>query len=562
MFAEAAGSMSWSKGALLTAVVIVVATVFVGGVGTLAVRCHLDLQTQMNDLGNADQALWRAASGDWRMTQSNDSFGELRSRFGVHVNLIFLPLSLMYLAWPDPRLLLMLTVAACAAAGAGLYALARARLGEEGWTLVPPCAFLMSPMVHDAALYDMHIITVASALVVWAIWAFEVNRPVLAYTMLLVAFACKEDIAVVGLMLAVVLAFRGQGRRGAVVAGMAVAYIALTQLVLVPFADRSDVPQAVSTRYGWLLSDPQAAVASLLRPDRLRLPVYFLLSGAIAAARGWRWFPLLLPHLGMGLLASTLWMTRITGTYYWILIEAVIVIACIEAAASSDGRVRRAPLVYLAVATTVLSFMLSPLPHGVGAWGANYRVDPVAAPLQRIAEQLPADAALCVQNNVGAHFSQRSEVAAIPKRLQRSEWVLLHVRYTSGPCSGLFAKTSPKIMYGMTPEELSVAAERLIRSKTWAVVAADEGFFLFQRDGVGSVDVPTALRRLRRDRMRLVSAYCQALEKLSPVAVVTTGRLSWDQVLLGQPLLTPGSLPGDPVSFHRRYCSVDEARSP
>jgi uncharacterized membrane protein len=71
-------------------------------------RAHHGLRTQMNDLGNADQVLWLAARGDWTMPQSNALDGHVRSRFGVHSNLIFLPLSLLYRLWPEPAILLVL----------------------------------------------------------------------------------------------------------------------------------------------------------------------------------------------------------------------------------------------------------------------------------------------------------------------------------------------------------------------------------------------------------------------------------------------------------------------
>jgi uncharacterized membrane protein len=64
---------------------------------------HEGLRTQMDDLGNMAQALWGASRGDWLMTQSNDLDGVLRSRLGVHTNLIFWALAPLYALHPDPR---------------------------------------------------------------------------------------------------------------------------------------------------------------------------------------------------------------------------------------------------------------------------------------------------------------------------------------------------------------------------------------------------------------------------------------------------------------------------
>src|SRR4051812_16192527 len=72
----------------------------------LAIEAHHGLKTVMNDLGNTDQALWGAAHGRLAMPQSNDVDETIRSRFGIHANFIFVPLSLLYRIHARPEVLL------------------------------------------------------------------------------------------------------------------------------------------------------------------------------------------------------------------------------------------------------------------------------------------------------------------------------------------------------------------------------------------------------------------------------------------------------------------------
>lgn len=195
-----------------TLLVLILALVYAVFLSTLSIIAHRGLATQMNDLGNADQALWAAAHGDWAMTQSNDLDGELRSRIAIHANLIFWPLSLLYLFWPNPELLLVLGSLASAATGVGLYAFARQRLGKTWWSLVPPLAFWLSPIVHDANLYDFHAITVATALLVWMVWAFASGRLRLGWVLLVLAMLCQEDIPLVTFMVGLFLTLRRSRR--------------------------------------------------------------------------------------------------------------------------------------------------------------------------------------------------------------------------------------------------------------------------------------------------------------------------------------------------------------
>lgn len=541
----------------LTALVLAAALVYAAFLSALSIRAHLGLQTQMNDLGNADQALWRAVNGDWRMMVSNDVFGEVRSRFGLHANLIMLPLAAIYWVWTDPRLLLVLTSLSCAAAAVGLHAVARQRLGASYWTLVPPAAFLASPMVHDANLYDFHVTTLMAALLVWAVWAFQRDRAVVGYALLLLMMTCKEDGPVLGVMLGGVLVLTGRARRGLTVTSLSVVYLVLITAVLVPMLDSSVHPQGVEGRYQWLTEDPMAALAALLQPDRVRIPAYFLLSGLAIGWRGWRWAPLLLPHLAMGMLSETLWMTRITGTYYWIVGAAVIVLVCIDAAARAQqpgAEARRWPLVGLGLAAAVFCCLLSPLPMGAGAWWTNFVVDGSHETVAALARRIPASDSVSVQNNLGPHLSQRDDVASFPRRSATAQWVLLRVGYWGGPSSGMFVRTTPRFTHGMELGPLVESTRQLIESAEWGTVAVAGGFYLFERGAQDVVPDQAARTELERDEARALAAYLEATDSLSPLAGITVGRLTWSD-LLGGALLRPGALPGDPVGLRRRMAA-------
>jgi len=61
------------KGRAATLLVLGLALAYTLFLSTLSILAHRGLKTQMNDLGNADQALWAAAHGDWAMTQDRKS---------------------------------------------------------------------------------------------------------------------------------------------------------------------------------------------------------------------------------------------------------------------------------------------------------------------------------------------------------------------------------------------------------------------------------------------------------------------------------------------------------
>jgi len=287
----------------------------------------------------------------------------------------------------------------------------------------------------------------------------------------------------------------------------------------------------------------------MIRPDRLRVPIYFLLSGLLTALRGRRWMPLLIPSIGMALLSETLWMTRITGTYYWITAEAAIVLVCIEAARTSTGRFRPAPLGWLLGLTVVFSALFSPLPFGLHATMENFRpIGPGVAGLETLSNLIPPADSLSVQNNLGPHLSQRPDIAAFPRRLDTARWAIFDVHYRGGPCSGLFVRTTPRFMMGMDVDRLETALGNLVADRRWNLVAAEKGFYLFGRSGKPSVPKERAVARLKDDFTALRRDYRSALDALTPLAGLTVGRLSWSDLLAGR-FLAPGNLPGNPAGF-------------
>ena len=529
-----------------TLLVLVLALVYAVFLSTLSINAHRGLATQMKDLGNADQALWAAAHGDWAMTQSNDLDGELRSRIAIHANLIFWPLSLLYLFWPNPELLLVLGSLACAATGVGLYAFARQRLGKTWWSLVPPLAFWLSPIVHDANLYDFHSITVATALLVWMVWAFASGRLRLGWVLLVLAMLCQEDIPLVTFMVGLFLTLRRSRATGFLVMAASLAYfVALVGLVVPAFGRGEGLAKfsIADGRYAWLgggpldvlrtvAARPATVLAHVLRPDHLRLPVYLLLSGGLAALGAWPMLLAALPQVAAGLLAWGPWMTRITGTYYWVTSEAVIILACVLAAEKRlKAPVRRFPwpLAYLSGATVIFSLLLSPLPHGLGSTWQKCALLAERESLRKIADLIPREASVSVQNNLGAHLSQRRDVAAFPRRLETADYVLLHLRYLGGPDAGLFVRTSPEVLFGLTTHQLARAATALAQSPDWGLVACDQGFYLFSRNRGGRR--PTGPPAFAREKAQeLVAADARQLEEAC--ALASRHRMWWSHYLV------------------------------
>lgn len=483
-----------------SAAVVLAAVLYAVILGWFSVAAHRGFLTQMNDLGNADQAIWAASRGDLRMTVSNDVDGVVKSRLAVHLNVLYLALAPLYLVARSPVFLLLLGVASVALASLGIHAWARRHLGD-GWTAALfPLAFLLHPMVHDATLFDFKIVTLATAALVWSIVAFESGHPVAGWVLAIVVLLSQEDLALLTLFLAVWLAANGRRKGGAALAAVTVLYLAVMLGVVVPLLSAGDglaKLTGVGNRLAWLgsgageiagaiASRPLEVAAHLLRPDRLRLPLYLLLSGGVAALAAPRLLVLLVPTTIGAMLTGTPWMTQITGTYYHLPSVAIVMMAAAEATARlrtrRGARLAATNAAYAPVAALAFSLLLSPLPHSaVSSWAHYPNRSRELEAFRTIASAIPANASVTAQNNVAAHLAHRSRIAAFPRGIG-ADFALFHLRCPPGADRGLFVRTHARALLQLTPQTLARNVGAMLASPDWRLVGRAEGFYLFRRE--------------------------------------------------------------------------------
>src|SRR5213082_3662278 len=89
------------------------------------------------DLGNMDQVIWNTIHGRWFQftNQATDYYGP-PTRLAVHFEPIILPLSLLYLFYADPRILLVFQTLALASGALPVFLLTRKTI--PGWPLLAP----------------------------------------------------------------------------------------------------------------------------------------------------------------------------------------------------------------------------------------------------------------------------------------------------------------------------------------------------------------------------------------------------------------------------------------
>ena len=191
---------------------------------------------------------------------------------GLHVSPVLIPLGWLGRILGTIPVLLTAQVAAVAGAALVLGRLATRHVGPLGH-LIGPIAFLAHPNLSHVTTYEFHPGTLAVLPLAWALERLDAGDSKGVARGAIGLLLCREDLALVALMLALLVAWPSrpwrktgdprptEWRRGIHLAVGALAYLALFALVLHPmFAPEKGSFQA---HFGHLGVDPAEALANL-----------------------------------------------------------------------------------------------------------------------------------------------------------------------------------------------------------------------------------------------------------------------------------------------------------
>jgi uncharacterized membrane protein len=504
---------------ILTAIVIYV--VVYGG---LSIGRHVSFRTHALDLGTTDQAMWNTSRGRLlEYTPLPVTFGNTTPGLSPEsrlvdgkMELIFLPLSLLYWLWADPRLLIALQTILLASGAIPLYHLARAELDDSVASLAITLAYLLYLPLHYVILSDFHASALMVPFLLWAWHAAKQKRWRNYYLGIGVALLCQIDAALVLVGTGTYLSLTrtegwGSGKRrlhGVATLLLGLLWIALDFGLVSPWAKASYGPgtnELLRERYGqfgqgsleiaWgLLTHPLDALRALAGREKLQTLVDLM------ATLGWT--PLLapltllpaLPVLVLNLLAASPYQNSILAHYFAPVIPFLfiaVIWGCVNAgrwiarlsaswekpalpparpgsATRAGVEGRRLATLFVLITTLLVTWLFSPLPPGWKFRLAHYyQVSEHERALARILDLIPADAIVSAQSDLFPHLSRRPVIYLYPT-VADAEYVVLNLDYS--------ANKTPIDEY-----VFYAAVEGLLANPTFHVAAFDNGALLLQR---------------------------------------------------------------------------------
>ncbi|HKC73806.1 MAG TPA: DUF2079 domain-containing protein [Chloroflexota bacterium] len=477
------------------------------------------------DMGNMEQAVWNTAHGQ------PFAFNNLRIKWGLeatgtttrlsfHVEPILLLVAIPYLFVSSPVTLMVIQALVVASGVFPAAWLAWRYLGSRLAQIAFPLAYLLAPPLEAATLYEFHAVTLAAALLLWALYFADRARYGFFALCAILAAATKEEIGLVVAMMGLWIWWRHSGApqgqssgsgvsRGNGTVGLTTAILGLgwslfcVFVVMRHFSHGHDSPYCARFNPYMIngrTADPAARVTScvgvariwLAHPDqvlsilvmpqklgflhRMLMPVgYLALLSPLTLA-------ISLPSYAVILFSNDVHMYSGLGHYPAELVPFVIGAAIVGTAwlanqgsrvigrprgalrARAPGAITTAACVWLLVASVANQRVngFTPLYEGFALPQVTYH-DRVG---YHILDMIPRHAAVAADDYLNDHLSDRRNIYLFPD-IGDAQYAVVDVSRDNFPYS--------------PGDEMSFIHTQMLDHGAWGVVYASDGYILMER---------------------------------------------------------------------------------
>lgn len=464
MTAQKGKSLKWIEvsGCLL---LVLYALVF----SWLSIQQHRAFHTRALDLGQFDQAIWNTAYGRFFVNTLKPP-----NTLGFHFSPLMGLISLLYLVWPDIRLLFVIQTVALALAGLPLFQLMR----ERNPTLAPLvlAAFCLNPALHEVNLSEFRRITLAMPFISLALYGLVKGQRRWILGGLLPALLCKEDMAILVMAFGAYLLLKNREVKlggGLLILGFLWAII--VPFVVIPrFGSGTYLPlhnyysyldqnigQALktlsSTHLIWM--GTKLAMARLEAVVQLLLPTGFLVFLALPI------FALSFPSFGYMLASDAPSMYKLQSWHPASLLP-ILFFAAAVGLERFKGRKRQWATFYLLVMSVIGYWLYSPVSLARGFQPERFTVTQHARLGEAILARVPPNASVSAQDALVPHLSHREEIYLYPRKVDEAQYIALDTQ-------GRY--------YPLTPDPYEKAFQELLANPNYRILTEADGYFLFQQ---------------------------------------------------------------------------------
>ncbi len=426
---------------------------------------HQKTNSTRFDLGNVEQLEWNLIHG--RGFVSTDPYGTATiSRFAFHADPFLIALAPFYVLAPRTEALLILQAVAVASGAIAVWLIGK-KLLSDWWGLLFTALYIINPAIHWATMFDVHAVTFATPLILWAAWCALSKRYWVTFILVGLAMMTKEEI---GLGLALIGIFVWWRQRNKIWGPILTLLPLIWSLAMLFFvlphyrglsAANGEVyqtvfgPGAMNVVTG-ALHHPVTFAHQLLSKQNLTMAFQLVSPLGLLPLLSW-WSVGGVPDYGINALslkpAQHLVISHYTsGLTPWLFLGAMMTVGWLlkhvwpKVKLEHDRKSLSLGLAAWLLGWSAYSaWAIGPLPgakndnSAVVRWRNDY-----AASVRVWENFIPSSAAVSVTNDIGSHFARREHVFSFPLGVDQSDYVIV-LEHHATPVVATDVEVSAKI---------------------------------------------------------------------------------------------------------------------
>lgn len=152
------------------------------------------------DLAIYNQVFYNTVHGRWFQSSIHEP-----TYLGDHLELVILPLSILYSFWQSPVMLLLLQTIFLVLPVWPLYLITKKIIGGRKWPVVFSLIWLINPLLQNANLFEFHILTLAPFFLLWVYYFYLQKKWLAIWGFSLLSLLVREDVSLVIFMFGILI---------------------------------------------------------------------------------------------------------------------------------------------------------------------------------------------------------------------------------------------------------------------------------------------------------------------------------------------------------------------
>lgn len=472
----------------------------------LGISKHLGYLSSLDDLGHFDQAVWGTLNG--KLLLNSDLFKEPINRLGIHFDPILFVFVPFYAIWPNVTWFTFAQAGAVSISAWPIFLFASEVGNSEKIGFLWALSYLINPFLTNADAWDFHPVSLAVPFIALGMLAIERGNFKLLLLCSFFILLCKEHFGLMIVGFGFLWWIRHKSlKRSAALVSIGLIHFIVVLNVIMPFFSPTGKNLMISndffqlSRYNWIGNSVGQIIGTVfLHPFSVMRTTLIDLGGG-----GYLIF-LLLPLQGLPLLGiefmlpgladfaanllSANPMPKSIFAYHSITLIPVLTCAAIYGTKRFCRLVERYSLKEMAGFAFVANFAFGyffapfPLPLAKNVWQPVHLFNFPDPDMDEIRSLIPPDSSISVQENVGAHFSQRKKIFKYPTKVGTSDYIILRLKSpTKYVYSKDFKPTENFIHhFQRSPKEYIESIREILRGHDYGILYWNDPWLIFSKN--------------------------------------------------------------------------------